>query len=122
MLYSRLDSGPALQARARLIKCNVPIRPNATQKQLDASCTSDLLFICNALLFQIFSITIQNVDIRGIDIYVAEEMLVHEAVVRLRVFALYAHVLVHVEGDDISKGDFALFVRVDQILVNALGR
>lgn len=122
MLYSRLDSGPALQARARLIKCNVPIRPNAAQKQFDASCTSDLLFICNALLFQIFSITIQNVDIRGIDVYVAEEMLVHEAVIRLRVFALYAHVLVHVEGDDISKGDLALFVRVDQILVNALGR
>ena len=52
------------------------------------------------------------------NINVLEKILVHEAVVTLRVLHREIHVLIHVEGDNILEGDASLLVRVHQSLVH----
>lgn len=118
----RLHSGFALQARTRLVECNVAVWANASEEQFDATRATDLLFVGNAFFLEIVGIAIQDVDVGGVDVYVTEEVLVHEAVIRLRMLSRYPHVLVHVERDDIAKGDVAVLVCADEVLVNALWR
>ena len=52
------------------------------------------------------------------NINVLEQVLVHEAVIALGVFHREIHVLIHIEGDDILKGDASLLVRIHQSLVH----
>jgi hypothetical protein len=51
----------------------------------------------------------------------AEEVLVHEAVVALRVVPRDPNVLVHVESDHIAEGDLASFVALNKMLINPDG-
>ena len=60
------------------IECNVSIRPDATQEQLDAAYVLDLLFVCDAFCFQVRCIAVQDVDVRRVDVHVGEEVLIHE--------------------------------------------
>ncbi|MNG16260.1 hypothetical protein D3C84_1001540 [compost metagenome] len=46
-----------------------------------------------------------------------EEVVVHEAVVALRVLGRQTHVLVHVEADHVLEAHFAGLVQLDQALV-----
>ena len=52
------------------------------------------------------------------NINVLEKILVHEAVIALRVLHREIHVLIHVEGDDILERDASLLVRLHQSLVH----
>ncbi len=47
-----------------------------------------------------------------------EEVVVHEVPIALVMLAGKAYVLVHVEGDDVLKGNFSGLVLLDQALVN----
>ena len=60
------------------IESNVSIRANATQEQLDTAGVFDLLLICYALRFQVCGVAVQDVDVRWVDIDMAEEVLVHK--------------------------------------------
>lgn len=94
VVRQRLDPSARLEAGSRLIEGKVAIRSNATQEQLDTTDLLDLLLVCVAFRFEVRSIAIEDVDIGGLNIYMVEEMLVHEAVVGLRVFARDPDVLV----------------------------
>lgn len=115
----RLHSGAALQARSRLVESDMSIGTNPTQEKLNASSPLDLLLVGYALFFEILGIAIQDVNVGRVDVDVAEEVLVHERVVGLRVLARDPDVLVHVERDDIFEGDFAVLVRPDEVLVDS---
>ena len=53
----------------------------------------------------------------GTNVDVTEEVVVHEAVVALRVIFRQADVLVHVEGDHVLEAHFTGLVQLDQALV-----
>jgi hypothetical protein len=94
VIGQRLHSGPARQAGARLVECDVSIWSNSSKEKIDAANSLDFGLILHALRFKVRRIPIEDVDIGRVDIDVAEEMLIHERVVRLRVFAGNTDVLV----------------------------
>ena len=89
-----LHTGPGLETGARFVEGNVAIGSNTAQEQLDASCVGDLVLVCLAFGFQIRSIAIEDIDVFRSDVYVREEMLVHEAVVAFGVFPRDPDILV----------------------------
>jgi len=72
----------------------MPVRSYPTQEELNTACALDLFLVGYAFFFQILCIAVQDVDVRGIYVDVAEEVLVHEGVVRLGVLAWNADVFV----------------------------
>lgn len=94
VVRKRLHSCPAPQARTRLIECNVPIGSYPAKEELNAAGALDFFFIRYALLFKIFCISVQDVDVCWVDVDMAEEVLVHERVVGLRMIARDADVFV----------------------------
>lgn len=55
-----------------------------SDKQVNTAKIGDLLLVFTAFLFDIFGITIKNVHVNWIYINVAEEVIIHEGMVRLR--------------------------------------
>jgi len=89
-----LDARAAAQAGAGLVEGDVPIGPDAAEEELDPPRAPDLLLVRDALLLEVGGVAVEDVDVRRVDVDVAEEVLVHERVVRLRVFARDADVFV----------------------------
>lgn len=81
VVRERLDSCAGFQTRARLVECDVAIWTDAAQKKLNAAGALDLLFVRDAFGFEIWRISVQDVDVCWVDVNMAEKMLVHEAVV-----------------------------------------
>lgn len=76
---------------------------DASKEQVDATGLLNGIFVGDALSLQVGRIAVENVDIGRVDVYVGEEVLPHEGVVRLGMVAGDAHVLIHIESDDILK-------------------
>lgn len=70
------------------------IWPNAAQEKLNATRHLDLLLIGHAFSFEIGGVPIQYVDVRRVDVDVGEEMLIHKAMVALRVLSWNPYILV----------------------------
>lgn len=100
-----LDTGAAGQAGAGLVEGNVAILTNTGEEKVNTTGSLDGVFIGNTLGLEVGGIAIEDVDIGRVDVYMREEVLPHERVVRLAVVARDTDVLVHVECDDIFKGD-----------------
>lgn len=98
-----LDTGTAGQAGAGLVEGNVAVLADASKEQVNAASLLNGVFIGNALGLQVGRIAVENVDVGRVDVYVGEEVLPHEGVVGLGMVAGDAHVLIHVEGDDILE-------------------
>lgn len=98
-----LDTGAAGQAGAGLVEGNVAVLANAGKEQVNAASLLNGILVGDALGLQVGRIAVENVDVGRVDVYVGEEVLPHKGVVGLGVVAGDAHVLIHVEGDDILK-------------------
>lgn len=98
-----LDTGTAGQAGAGLVEGNVAVLANTGEEQVNAASPLDGILIGDALGFQAGCVAVENVHVGGVDVYMGEEVLPHKGVVRLGVVAGNAHVLIHVEGNDIFK-------------------
>lgn len=103
----RLDAGARGQAGAGLVEGNVAVLADAGQEEVDAADALDGVLVGDALGLERGRVAVEDVHVGRVDVDVREEVLPHEGVVRLWVVARDADVLVHVEGDDVFKGDLA---------------
>ena len=113
-----LDSGSGRQRRSRLVERKMTVCPNAAQKELDTAILDDFLLVLLALGVQIRCVTVEDVHLVRGDVNVAEEVLVHEAVVTFGVILGNADVFIHIEGYDMFEGDATGFVGFDEELVD----
>jgi len=74
--------------------CSTTHRSNAAKEELNTTRALDLLLVRYTLPLQVLRVAIQDVNVRRIHIDVAEEVVVHERVVGLRVFARDTNVFV----------------------------
>ena len=106
----------------RFIECQVTVRTNATHKEVDAASCFDGLLVSLTLSLEVGRIAIQDMDVLLLDVDVAEEILPHEAVVRLRMFLWKVDILVHVESNNILERKFASLILLNQFVVQSQRR
>lgn len=70
------------------------IGPDATQKQLNATDRFDLLLVVVTFKLQVASVAVEDIDVVRLHVNMREEVLVHEAVVALRVVPWDPNILV----------------------------
>jgi hypothetical protein len=70
------------------------IGPYASKEQLYAAGLGDLLLVLTTLGFQIRCIAVEDIDVGRGNVYVREEVLVHEAVIAFRVLARDTDILI----------------------------
>ena len=105
------------QGRGRFVEGDVAVIADAAHEQVDFAVGLDLVFVALALGHQILGVAIEDVDVFRANVHVIEEVVVHEAVVALRMFLGQPHVLVHVEGDHVLEAHLAGFMQLNQALV-----
>lgn len=131
--YQSLHTGAGRERGAGLVEGNVTIRANTTEEQLNSTVLGDLSLVVGALGQEIGSVAVQNVNVlRTTDkpaeimdlqnINVLEQVLVHEAVIALRVVGREVHVLVHVEGNHVLEGNASSLVGIHKLSVHTNGR
>ena len=113
----RLDARARLERREGLVEGQVAIFAHTAHEEVDAARLLDARLIVGALLDQVFGIAVENVDILGHDVDVAEEVVPHERVVALGMLLRQTHIFVHVEGDDVLERHLARLVEADKLLV-----
>ena len=96
---------------------------NETANEHPPTC---LLLVCPALLRKgsqtlIADVTVQHVDILGLDVHVIEEIIVHEGVIAFRVLTRKTNVLIHVERDNVLKAHFPGLVHRNERLISRNG-
>ena len=94
---------------------------HAQQLQVDAAQLTDVGVVGSALSVSILSLAVGDAGVGHINIHVVEEVVLHEVAVALVVIARQALVLVQVHGTDVGKGQVALVVPLDQLLIGADG-
>ena len=77
----RFDMGKATQRGTGLVECQVSIRTYTSHKEVDAAGSCNGLFVVGALSIQVLGVAIENMNILGLDIDVAEEVLPHETMI-----------------------------------------
>ena len=70
------------------------VRSHPAEEQLNATGFPNLVLICGAFYLKVGGISIENIDVGRLDVYVREEMLVHETVVALGMFPWNTNVFV----------------------------
>lgn len=94
------------------------ILSDASHKQADASIRFDPFFIRQAFLPKIRSKPIEDIGILFFDIDMPEKVVPHETVVALGMIRIQPDIFIHVESDDIGKGNFPALVQPDQLFVH----
>lgn len=79
-----LDSGARTKTRSRFIEGNMTVWTDPTQEEVYAACFGDLCLKVLAFFGKIRRIAVQNVDVSGWYVDMGKEIVVHEAVVALR--------------------------------------
>ena len=108
-------AGSGAQGREGLVESNVAVFAHAAQEQVETAGGHDGLFVGGALGLDVLGVAVQDVDVLGLLVNVVEEVAVHEAVVALGMLHGQAHVLVHVEGDDVLEGKFTGLDHADEL-------
>lgn len=72
----------------------MPVRSNAAQEEVDPTVGLDSSLVGHALGFQVWGVAIEDVDVLRVDVDVREEVLVHERMIGLWVFAGNTNVLI----------------------------
>ena len=78
--------------------------------------------VLSAFFLKVGSVSIQDVNVLLLDVDVREEVGPHEAVIAFGVLFGQAHVLVHIEGDDVLERNLAGLVHFDEVLIEAKRR
>ena len=98
------------------------VRAYATYEQVDTTSLLNHGLVPGALLVEVGSIAIENVDVLLRTVNVVEEVTGHEGMVTLGVCLGETDILVHVEGDDILERHPAGTIGLDEGIVHANGR
>ena len=83
------------------------------------SVSFDGLFIGIAFFDVVFGHSVKHMDVSLGNINMLKEIFVHKMTIALRVSAVEADIFVHIEGDDIGKGELAFLVHFNQFTVCA---
>lgn len=67
---------------------------DAAEEEVNAADTLDLGFIFDTFGFEVGGVPVEDVDVGGVDVYVREEVLVHECVVAFGVFSGDANIFI----------------------------
>ena len=116
-----LHPGAACKAAEGLVEGDVPVGAYTAHKEVYAAGLADSLLVGQAFGLQVGRVAVENVHVLPLDVYVAEEIVPHEAVVALGMLLGQAYVLVHVEGDNVLEADAPLFIQTDEVAVHAQG-
>jgi len=119
VLGKSADTGSGVKGGEGLVESDVTVNAAAAEEEVDSAVGSDLVLISLALSLEVLSHTVKNVDILSGNVYVVEEIGVHEVPVALVMLTGKTNVLVHVEGNNVLEGNLACLVHFDKILVNA---
>ena len=95
---------------------------DAAKEEIDAAVGLYLALVVGALFHKVGGVAIEDMDVLGLYVDIAEEVGPHEGVVALAVFFRQADVLVHIERHDILKGNLAFLIQADEFFVHAQGR
>ena len=79
---------------------------DAAHEQVEAAGIDDGLLVSGAFGGEVGRVAVEDVDVLLGLVDVVEQVLVHEGVVALGMLLGQAHVLVHVEGDDVLERHF----------------
>ena len=88
---------------------------DSAEEQVDSSGSHDGLLVILALFGEIRSVAVEDVDVAGRNVHLVEQILVHEAVVALRMALRKPYIFIHVECDDILEGDLSGLVHSDEL-------
>ena len=95
---------------------------DAAKEQVDAAVGLYLALVVGALFHKVGGVAVEDMDVLGLYVDIAEEVGPHEGVVALAVFFRQADVLVHIERHDVLKRHLAFLIQADELFVHAQGR
>ena len=78
---------------------------DTTEEEVDTSHSLNFSFVGSTLRLEVRGIAIEDMHVLLLDIYMAEEVRPHEAMIALWVILWDTYVLVHVEGNDVLERD-----------------
>lgn len=122
ILSKRLNPRATSKATPGFIESDMPIGPHAAKEKINPPQLFDASFVAGTLRREIRSEPVEKVYILGLDVDVCKKVRPHERVVALRVCSGEAHVLVHVEGDDVRERELTGSVERYQVPVHRFGR
>jgi hypothetical protein len=76
-----LDMSKAIERRAGLVESKMTIGTNATHKEMDATGSCNSLLVISTLGIEVVGITIEDMNVLGLDVNVAEKVLPHETMI-----------------------------------------
>lgn len=103
VVCERLDARAAHQRGAGLVERDVPVLSDASQEELDSADGLDRRLVPRAFGYEIWRVSVENVDLRRGDVDMREELAEHEGMVGLRVVLRQPDIFVHVKGDDMFE-------------------
>ena len=115
----RLNPGAGAERGAGFVKCDVAVFSDAAEEKVYFSISFDGLFIGIAFFDVVFGHSVKHMDVSLGNINMLKEIFVHKMTIALRVSAVEADIFVHIEGDDIGKGELAFLVHFNQFTVCA---
>lgn len=106
---------------AGLVETNVTIATQTQQLQIHAAHAVQQLIIALAFPLCVRIHTIGNIGVIQVDIDMVEQVMPHEISIALIVVSRQTHILIQVHSLYLRKVHIALFVPLDQLLINANG-
>ncbi len=86
------------------------VRTNTSHEKINSSITGYFSFKIGTFFSIIISISVEDIYILFRDIYMAEKVIPHEAMIALLMIARNAAIFVHIECYNILKRNFASFI------------
>ena len=102
----------------------MPVAADAQQLHVDAAGALDRGFVAAAIIVYVFqrNSAVGNVYVLRRNVHVAQEVIVHPAVVALQLIRLYPVVFVEVEGHNAGEVEPLFAVQPNQLTINAQRR
>ena len=118
------DTRAAVRAGARFVEADVARLPDAENLEVDPAGALDLRLVTQAFRLDVNARSVpprdMNVPLRDID--VREEILPHEAVIRVDVVRRHRVVFVEIERHDVGEAQPVVPMHPDQLAIHANGR
>src|SRR5947209_65095 len=97
------DAGTRLERRPRLVEADVAVVTEWEEREAEGAGAGDLGFVADALGIEIGGVAARDVRVRGIDVDVVEQVLLHVGAVTAGVLARDAGVFVEVERRHVAE-------------------
>ena len=119
VLGESANAGTGIKGGEGLVEGDVTVNAATAHEEIDSAVRRDLFLVTSALCLEILSHTVKNVDILCGNVYMIEEVVVHEVPVALVVILGKTNVFVHIEGNYVLEGNLTLLIHLDELLVNS---